>query len=57
MMNFSLKEEFLNKVTTDMTLVNEENFKFDSEVIIKLAKDKVEDIHSVVPNYLRKANS
>ena len=29
---FSLKEEFLNKVTTDMTLVNEENFKFDSEV-------------------------
>ena len=54
---FSLKEEFLNKVTTDMTLVNEENFKFDSEVIIKLAKDKVEDIHSVVPNYLRKANS
>ena len=47
----------MNKVTTDMTLVNEENFKFDSEVIIKLAKDKVEDIHSVVPNYLRKANS
>lgn len=54
---FSLREEFLNKLTVDTTLISEENFKFDSKKIIELAVNQVSDIHSVVPNYLRKANS
>lgn len=54
---FALREEFLNKVTSDMILVKEDSFKFSSEMIIKMAQNKVSDIHSVVPNYLRKANS
>lgn len=54
---FSLREEFLKKVGSDMVLVKEDSFKFSSEMIIKMAKNKVSDIHSVVPNYLRKANS
>ena len=37
-------------------IINQDNYMIDEEVIIRLAK-KVEDIHSVVPNYLRKANS
>lgn len=54
---FALREEFLNKVTSDMILIKEDAFKFSSEMIIKMAQNKVSDIHSVVPNYLRKANS
>lgn len=38
------------------TIINENNYMINEEVIIRLAK-KVEDIHSLVPNYLRKANS
>lgn len=37
-------------------IINEDNYMMDEKVIIRLAK-KVDDIHSVVPNYLRKANS
>lgn len=37
-------------------IINEDNYMIDEEIIIRLSK-KVEDIHSIVPNYLRKANS
>ena len=37
-------------------IINQDNYLINEEVIIRLAK-KVDDIHSIVPNYLRKANS
>ena len=37
-------------------IINQDNYEVNEEVIIRLAKE-VDDIHSVVPNYLRKANS
>lgn len=37
-------------------VINQDNYKINEEIILRLAK-KVDDIHSLVPNYLRKANS
>ena len=37
-------------------IINEDNYQIDEEIILRLSK-KVEDIHNIVPNYLRKANS
>lgn len=37
-------------------VINEENYVINEDIIIRLSK-KVDDIHSLVPNYLRKANS
>lgn len=53
---FSLREDFLNKLSNDIVLIKEDSFKFSSDEITKMAINKVSDIHSVVPNYLRKAN-
>ena len=38
------------------TIINESNYGIDEDIIIRLAK-QVDDLHSLVPNYLRKANS
>lgn len=37
-------------------VINQDNYEIDEDVIIRLSKE-VSDIHSLVPNYLRKANS
>ena len=37
-------------------VINQDNYLIDEDIVIRLAK-KVDDIHSLVPNYLRKANS
>lgn len=37
-------------------IINEDNYVINEDIIIRLSK-KVDDIHSLVPNYLRKANS
>lgn len=36
--------------------INEDNYTLDAEIIINLSS-KVDNIHDIVPNYLRKANS
>lgn len=54
---FIAKEEFLYKLNSNINVINEESFKFDSQMIVKLADSLVEDVHGLVPNYLRKANS
>ena len=54
---FILKEEFLNRLDKDMQVIDKEKFAFNSKNIIRYAKNKVDDIHNLVPNYLRKANS
>lgn len=54
---FIAKEEFLDKLNSNINVINEESFKFDSQMIVKLADSLVEDVHGLVPNYLRKANS
>lgn len=38
------------------TIINQDNYEINEDVIIRLAKE-VSDIHNLVPNYLRKANS
>ena len=47
-------DKYVNKYNP--VVINENNYQVDEEVIIRLSKE-VTDIHSVVPNYLRKANS
>ena len=37
-------------------VINQDNYLINEDIVIRLAK-KVDDIHSLVPNYLRKANS
>ena len=37
-------------------VINQDNYEINEEIIIRLSKE-VSDIHSLVPNYLRKANS
>lgn len=54
---FILKEEFLNRLDENIQVIEKEKFMFDSKNIIKYANNKIEDIHNLVPNYLRKANS
>ena len=54
---FTTDEEFNKYVNKYNPLViNESNYVINEDIIIRLAK-KVDDIHSLVPNYLRKANS
>ncbi len=55
--SFVNEEEFLNSLDSNITVVNEKSFLFDNEMIMKMATNKVNDIHNLVPNYLRKANS
>lgn len=47
-------EKYVNKYNP--FVINESNYVINEDIIIRLAK-KVDDIHSLVPNYLRKANS
>jgi len=54
---FILKEEFLNRLDKDIQVIDKEKFAFNSKNIIRYAKNKVDDIHNLVPKYLRKANS
>ena len=37
-------------------IINQDNYLINEDIVIRLAKH-VDDIHSLVPNYLRKANS
>ena len=54
---FTTDEEFNKYVNKYNPLViNESNYVINEDIIIRLAK-KVDDIHGLVPNYLRKANS
>lgn len=54
---FTTDEEF-NKVVEKYNpiIINQNNYKINEEIILRLSKE-VDDIHSLVPNYLRKANS
>ncbi|HKM30002.1 MAG TPA: tRNA (adenosine(37)-N6)-threonylcarbamoyltransferase complex dimerization subunit type 1 TsaB [Bacilli bacterium] len=55
---FVLADDFNQEIAPcSYQLINAENFKFDAFKIIELAQDKVEDVRSLVPNYLRKANT
>lgn len=47
-------EKYVNKYNP--FVINESNYAISEDIIIRLAKE-VDDIHSLVPNYLRKANS
>lgn len=54
---FMTNEEFSELVKEyNAIVINSEDYQVDEEVIISLS-NKVEDIHEIVPNYLRKANS
>lgn len=56
--NFILAEDFNKKIESKgYSVIDESNFLFDGQKIIELANAKVEDIHNLVPNYLRKANT
>ena len=47
-------EKYVNKYNP--FVINESNYAISEDIIIRLAKE-VDDIHSLVPNYLRRANS
>lgn len=54
---FMTNEEFDELVEEyKATIIKNENYDIDEDIILSLS-DKVEDIHEIVPNYLRKANS
>lgn len=54
---FMTNEEFNELVKEyEATIINNEIYQVDEEVIISLSQ-QVDDIHEIVPNYLRKANS
>ena len=56
--NFILAEEFFQEIKgKDYKVINIENFSFNPQRIIDLATKKIEDVHALVPNYLRKANT
>lgn len=54
---FVNKEEFINGLSKDIKIIDQTSFKFDCNMIISLAKNKVEDVHALIPNYLREALS
>ncbi len=54
---FILKEEFIDNLDKGITLITEDNYKYDAKVILEIAKNKVDNIHEVEPNYLREALS
>lgn len=55
--SFGLYSEFKEKLDKGTILIEEPNYKFSDEVILKLAINKVTNIHDVTPNYLREALS
>lgn len=56
--SFVSDEEYEEEVSKykDIIIVNEDNYKIDSKVILDNSK-KVDDIHNFIPDYLREANS
>jgi len=55
--NFLTDEEFVEVLSKyNATNISKDNYKFNNLIIDKLS-NKVEEVHEVVPNYLRKANS
>ena len=53
---FVLKEEFINSLGKDITLIDGANYKFNDEMVIQNSK-VVSNIHDLTPNYLREALS
>lgn len=54
---FMTNEEFFELVKEhNATIIDNDKYKIDEKIIISLSS-KVDDIHEIVPNYLRKANS
>ena len=52
---FILETEFLDKIKDiNYSLVDSNNYKYSGEVIEKLETVEVEDVHPLIPNYLRK---
>lgn len=53
--DFILEEEFMEKIKChNYHIINSNNYRFSGEVIEKMELTKINDIHSLIPNYLRK---
>lgn len=53
---FGLYNDVLSELK-DATLISENDYKFNDEVILKMANKRVSNVHDITPNYLREALS